>query len=75
MRSIFEAAPSGQYYYLGGFNVLALACVIIGQLTYFWVYNPFTDEAQDLFRFLPASIAAFVLPALIYWVGMRFSNT
>lgn len=72
LRSIFEAAPSGQYYYLGGFNILALACVVIGQLTYFWVYNPFTDEAQPIFQFLPASIAAFVLPAAIYLVGMRF---
>ncbi|MDH5304422.1 MAG: cytosine permease [Gammaproteobacteria bacterium] len=71
LRSIFEAAPSGQYYYSGGFNFLALACVILGQLTYFWVYNPFTDAAQPVFQFLPASIAAFLLPALIYWTGMR----
>ena len=70
LRSIFEAAPSGQYYYTGGFNVLALACVVFGQLTYFWVYNPFTDAAQPLFRFVPASIAAFLLPALVYWAGM-----
>jgi NCS1 family nucleobase:cation symporter-1 len=70
LRSIFEAAPSGQYYYHGGFNILALACIVIGQLTYFWVYNPFTDEAQPIFQLLPASIAAFVLPAVIYWVGM-----
>ncbi len=73
LRSIYEAAPTGQYYYTGGFNLLALSCIVIGQLTYFWVYNPFTDEAQALFRFVPASIAAFLLPALIYWVGMRFS--
>ncbi|MDA0681633.1 MAG: cytosine permease [Proteobacteria bacterium] len=72
LRSIFEAAPSGQYYYTGGFNVLALSCIIIGQLTYFLVYNPFTDEAHEVFRFLPASIAGFLLPALIYWAGMRF---
>jgi NCS1 family nucleobase:cation symporter-1 len=71
LRSIFEAAPSGQYYYTGGFNLLALACVVLGQLTYFWVYNPFTDAAQPLFQFLPASIAAFLLPATIYWAGMQ----
>lgn len=72
LRSIYEAAPTGLYFYKGGFNILALACIIIGQLTYFWVYNPFTDEAQPMFQFLPASIAAFLLPALIYWLGMRF---
>ena len=72
LRSIFEAAPTGLYYYWKGFNVLALGCIVIGQLAYFLVYNPFTDEAHALFRFLPASIAAFFLPALIYWAGMRF---
>lgn len=71
LRSIFESAPSGQYYYTRGFNFLALGCVILGQLTYFWVYNPFTDAAQPLFQFLPASIAAFLLPALVFWAGMQ----
>jgi NCS1 family nucleobase:cation symporter-1 len=72
LRSIFEAAPTGLYYYWKGFNVLALSCIVIGQLSYFLIYNPFTDEAHALFRVLPASIAAFFLPALIYWAGMRF---
>ena len=72
LRSIFEAAPTGLYYYWKGFNVLALGCIVIGQLAYFLIYNPFTVEAHALFRILPASIAAFFLPALIYWVGMRF---
>lgn len=71
LLSIFESAPSGRYYYSGGFNTLALACVVIGQLTYFLVYNPFKDEAHAVFQFLPASIAAFALPALIYWIGMH----
>jgi len=72
LRSIFEAAPTGLYYYWKGFNVLALSCIVIGQLAYFLIYNPFTDEAHALFRVLPASIAAFFLPALIYWAGMLF---
>ncbi|MFT5138460.1 MAG: NCS1 family nucleobase:cation symporter-1 [Lysobacterales bacterium] len=72
LPSIFEAAPSGKYYYTKGFNILALVCIVIGQLTYFWVYNPFTDEAREVFRFVPASIAAFVVPAFVYWAGMKF---
>jgi NCS1 family nucleobase:cation symporter-1 len=72
LRSIFEAAPSGHYYYTRGFNILALACIVIGQATYFLVYNPFTTETSGLMHFLPASIAAFLLPALIYWAGMKF---
>ena len=53
LRSIFEAAPSGQYYYTKGFNFLALACVVIGQITYFVVYNPFTDEAHAVLSSCP----------------------
>lgn len=72
LRSIFEASPSGRYYYTRGFNFLALAGIIIGQITYFWIYDPFTDEAIGLFRYLPATVGAFCLPALIYWAGMKF---
>ena len=72
LRSIYEAAPSGQYFYAKGFNLLALGCIILGQATYFLVYNPFTTETSALMRFVPASIAAFLLPAMVYWAGMKF---
>lgn len=72
LRSIFEASPQGQYYFSKGFNVLALAAVIVGQVAYFALYDPFTDEAHELFRFVPASVAAFLLPGLLYWAGMKF---
>ncbi len=72
LRAIYEASPSGEYYYWKGFNVLALGGVVIGQLTYFTLYNPFTDATHWLFQFMPASLAAFLAPALIYGVGMRY---
>lgn len=65
-------ADHRDYYYSNGFNVLALACVVIGQITYFMVYNPFTDQSSALFRYCPASVAAFVLPAITYYIGMKF---
>jgi NCS1 family nucleobase:cation symporter-1 len=72
LRAIYDSNPDGEYYFWKGFNVLALAGIVIGQLTYFYLYNPFTDASHWLFNILPASIAAFLVPALIYWVGMRF---
>ena len=72
LSAIYEAAPTGAYYYWKGFNALALAGIVIGQVSYFLLYNPLSGEAHWLFTFLPASIAAFILPALIYWLGMRF---
>ena len=72
LGAIYESAPSGDYYYQKGFNLLALGGIVIGQITYFLLYNPFNDATHWMFKFLPASIAAFVLPGLIYWLGMRF---
>lgn len=72
LGAIYESAPSGEYYYWKGFNILALGGIVLGQVTYFLLYNPFTDASHWLFTFLPASIAAFVVPAMLYWFGMRF---
>jgi len=72
LRAIYESAPSGEYYYWKGFNILALGGIVVGQVTYFLLYNPFVDTTHWLFTFLPASIAAFVMPALLYWLGMHF---
>lgn len=72
LRAIYEASPSGEYYYWKGFSLLAMGGIVLGQIAYFLLYNPFTGATHWLFRFLPASIAAFILPGLMYWIGMRF---
>lgn len=71
LRAIFDSAPSGAYYYWKGFNRLALACVVLGQVAYFSLYNPVTGDAHWLFHWVPASIVSFALPGLVYWIGMR----
>ena len=72
LRAIYESAPSGEYYYWKGFNVLAVAGIVLGQVTYFMLYNPFSGATHWMFNVVPASIAAFVVPATLYWIGMRF---
>jgi NCS1 family nucleobase:cation symporter-1 len=69
--SIFEDAPHGEYRYSRGFNWPALVSVVAGQITYFYLYNPITNETSDLMRFVPASIAACLAPAALYWIRMR----
>ena len=71
LRSIFEEDPSGEYHYSRGFNWTAIGAVVLGQAIYLFLYNPITAETHDLVRFLPASIAAFLLPAGAYWLGTR----
>jgi len=72
LRSIFDSHAEGAYHYWKGLNPLALGCVVLGQATYFFLYNPFTGTAHPLFVYLPASIASFALPAIVYYTGMRF---
>jgi NCS1 family nucleobase:cation symporter-1 len=72
LRSLFDAHPERAYHYWRGFNPLALGGLVLGQVVYFALYNPVTGDSHWLFRYLPASIAAFAVPALVYWIGMRW---
>jgi NCS1 family nucleobase:cation symporter-1 len=71
LRAVYESAPSGEYYYWKGFNVIALTGIVLGQVTYFALYNPFSGATHWMFNVMPASIAAFLVPAILYWLGMR----
>ena len=69
--SIFEDAPQGEYHYRRGFNWVGLGSIVLGQAVYLFLYNPLSGETHDWFRFMPASIAAFLVPAVVYWGVMR----
>jgi NCS1 family nucleobase:cation symporter-1 len=76
--AIFEGAPSGAYHYSHGFHWPALGSLVLGQALYLFLYNPVTGATHDLFRFMPASVAACLVPALTYWLAtlvMRKSAT
>ncbi len=69
--AIFEGAPSGAYHYSHGFHWPALASLVLGQGLYLFLFNPITGETHDLFRLMPASVAACVVPAFTYWLATR----
>jgi len=71
LRALFESDPSGEYYFHRGFNWIALGALLLGQVVYIIMYNPISGEIHQLSRFVPASVAASVLPALVYGIGMR----
>jgi NCS1 family nucleobase:cation symporter-1 len=71
LRAIFEDAPSGEYYYWKGLNALALGSLVLGQAVYLSLYNPLSAEAHWLFQFVPASLAACFVPAVVYGVGTK----
>jgi NCS1 family nucleobase:cation symporter-1 len=67
--SIFESDPQGEYHYSRGFHWPALGSLVLGQATYLFLYDPLSGETHDWFRFVPASVAAFALPALTYAIA------
>jgi NCS1 family nucleobase:cation symporter-1 len=69
--AIFEGAPSGAYHYSHGFHWPALGSLALGQALYLFLFNPITGETHDLFRLMPASVAACVIPASTYWLTTR----
>jgi NCS1 family nucleobase:cation symporter-1 len=71
LHSIFDEAPDGAYYYSRGFNWIALGALVLGQATYLYLYNPISGPTHESLRWIPASIAAFAVPALVYALGMR----
>lgn len=71
LRAIFSDDANAEYHYWRGYNWAALVCVVLGQVVYLALYNPLTSETSEMFRFLPASVASFAVPAFAY--GMSAS--
>jgi NCS1 family nucleobase:cation symporter-1 len=67
--SIFDDHPSGAYHYSRGFHWRGLACLVLGQAVYLFLYNPITNETHPLFEAVPASLAACLVPAALYWAA------
>ena len=67
--AIFSDDANAEYHYWRGYNWAALACVALGQAVYLALYNPLTSKTTEAFRFLPASVASFVLPAFAYGIA------
>jgi NCS1 family nucleobase:cation symporter-1 len=71
VSQIFEDGRDGHYRFTGGFNVAALACVLLGQLLYVWLLDPVSLAARGPVRLLTASGPAVVVPMLLYFVVAR----
>jgi len=72
--AIFSDDAHAEYHYRRGYNWAALVCVALGQIVYLALYNPLTSETTEMFRFLPASVASFVVPATTYGIITSLLN-
>jgi NCS1 family nucleobase:cation symporter-1 len=68
---IFESDTGGHYRYSGGFNVAALACMVLGQILYVWLLDPITGTTHGPVELLTASGPAVIVPAVVYAVLAR----
>lgn len=66
VSQVFEGHPSGHFWFHGGFNVAALACMVLGQLLYVWLLDPVTSVTHGPTRLLTASGPAVLVPMALY---------
>jgi NCS1 family nucleobase:cation symporter-1 len=71
VSQLFEDDAGGHYRFFGGFNVPALACMVLGQLLYIWLLDPVSLSARGPVRLVSASGPAVILPMLLYFVLAR----
>jgi nucleobase:cation symporter-1, NCS1 family len=69
LRSAYGVQGFNAYKYHKGFNLIGLACVIVGTLIGLLVYDPLTATIKSpVFYFLTASGTSFFATAIIYYV-------
>ena len=71
VRAIYEPEVVSRYSFWGGFNPVAFVAVAAGGFTYYWLLNPLTFESASLFRYTTASLPAFLVAAVAYYLLTR----
>ncbi len=66
LRGLYEEGTRSPYAFWGGFNPAPFVAVAVGALVYFLTLNPLTYDQAYVFRFVSASIPAFLAATLAY---------
>lgn len=72
VSQIFEDHKDGHYRFLGGFNVVAIACIVLGQIIYVFLLNPVTYTAHGPTSVTTASGPAVFFPMVVYYLACKF---
>jgi nucleobase:cation symporter-1, NCS1 family len=70
LPQLFVAGPAGRYWFWNGINWIAIAGVMISAAVYRLLFDPATLVSAPAFRYLGASIPAYLAGAAIYVAGM-----
>lgn len=66
IRDLFEPGSRSRYAFWGGFNPAPFVAVAVGALVYYLLLNPATYEQAYVFRYLSASLPAFLAAGLLH---------
>lgn len=71
VRGLYEAEGVSRYSFWGGVNPVAFLSVLAGALTYYVTLDPISFESAAYFRYTTASLPAFVVAGVLYYVLTR----
>lgn len=71
VRALYEPEGVSRYSFWGGFNPAAFLSVAAGGLTYYLVLDPVTFESAAFFRYTTATLPAFLVAGVLYYVLTR----
>jgi NCS1 family nucleobase:cation symporter-1 len=71
IRDLFLPISQSRYDYWKGVNFVAFIAVGAGAVTYSLLLNPVSYEPSGLFRYTTASLPAFLVAGLVYYVLTR----
>ncbi len=68
VRALYERSADSAYAYWGGFNIAALAAMVVGFFVYIYLLDPLTYESRAPYEYVTASLPTAVIAGLVYLV-------
>lgn len=68
IRALYEKSPDSDYAYWGGFNIAALAAMVVGFFVYIYLLNPLSYVSRAPYEYLTASLPTAVIAGIVYLV-------
>ena len=68
VRALYEKSPDSAYAYWGGFNIAALAAMVVGFFVYIYLLDPLTYASHSPYEYLTASLPTAVVAGIVYLI-------
>jgi NCS1 family nucleobase:cation symporter-1 len=68
VRALYERSADSAYGYWGGFNIAALAAMVVGFFVYIYLLDPLTYVSRAPYEYVTASLPTAVIAGIVYLV-------